>query len=74
MGLFSELLGCEIPESMRGGYGFQDMAAFRLAHGQEPIDWPKIIVNHFMSIAQTRPLTIVEQFTYDGALQALNKE
>lgn len=54
-------------------YGFQNMANQRLGNGIEPIDWPQIIVNQCRALALTRPLTQIEQFTYAGALQALNK-
>jgi len=49
------------------------MANQRLGNGIEPIDWPQIIVNQCRALALTRPLTQIEQFTYAGALQALNK-
>lgn len=56
------------------GFSFQDMADHRLGHGFEPINWPLIIVNQCRALALTRPLSVIEQFTYNGALKALNKE
>ena len=70
MGLFETMFGSEAPK----GYDFLGMANQRLVNGLEPINWPKIIVNQCRALALTRPLTKVEQFTYDGALKALNNE
>lgn len=57
----------------QGYYNFTDMANQRLGNGLEPIDWPKIISNQFRALALTRPLTVLEQFAHDEALQALNE-
>ncbi len=55
-------------------FSFQTMANQRMGQGFEPIDWPQIIVNQCRAIALTRPLSMIEQFIYDGALKALNNE
>ncbi len=55
-------------------FDYDGLANQRLGCGLEPINWPKIIVNQCRALALTRPLTEVEQFTYDGALKALNNE
>ena len=73
MGLLECLLGEQKSLAM-DCYGFQDMANQRLGNGLEPIDWPRIISNQFRALALTRSLTMLEQFAYDGALQALNGE
>ena len=79
MGILDGLLGEQIGSAMGlpqnlGGLDYQFLAAQKLGHGLEPIDWPQIIVNQCRAIAFTIPLSRVEQFTYDGALQALNGE
>ncbi len=73
MELLDSLFGKQMSGNSGGYYGFQNMANQRLGNGLEPIDWPKIISNQFRALALTRPLTVLEQFAYDGALQALNK-
>ena len=77
MGLLDGLLGEQIGSALGlspsvGGLDYQLLAAQRMGCGFEPIDWPQIIVNQYRAIAFTRPLSRLEQFTYDGALQALN--
>lgn len=76
MGLFENIFEANPLVRTFGGqsYDFPGMANQRMAHGLEPIDWPKIIVNQFRSLAQTRPLTMMEQFAYDGASKALNAQ
>jgi len=81
LGLFGSLLGGDLaspfgyPLGMvqfpQQGYDFQFMAAQRMGHGLEPIDWPTLLVNLFRAEALTRPLTIGEKLLYDGAVQAV---
>ncbi len=70
MGLLESLLGEQIGDVC----DFQGMANQRLGNGFEPIDWPEILSNQFRALALTRPLTVLEQFAYDGALRALNQQ
>lgn len=75
MGILTGLFGEQISTAMgcSGGYDFQGLANFRMAHGQEPINWAKILSDQFRAISLTRPLTSYEKFLYNSALDGLHK-
>jgi hypothetical protein len=72
--LFGSLIGDTFGlERQNIGYDFQRMAAERMGHGLEPIDWAKILSNQYRAISLTRPLSDYEKFLYNCCLDAIHK-
>ena len=66
MGLFETMFGLDEAK----GYNFQGMAAMRLGHGLEPIDWKTILLNQIRGEQQCRQLTEYEQFLLESLSSA----
>jgi len=66
MGLFETMFGL----SEAKGYDFQGMAAMRLGHGLEPIDWTTILLNQLRAEQLRRPLNVCEQFLLESLSKA----
>ena len=65
MGLFETMFGL----SEVKGYDFRGMAAQRLGHGLESIDWKTILLNQLRVEQAGRQLTEYEQFLFESLIK-----